>query len=935
MLPSTAPQDYARGSLSYDRRPSQQPPPSGFYGSQRPVIELPRPLEPRPTSHHHHPLSETPSARNHHDAFKAPNATASEYRGPRQSLPGLRDILTPQSAPSHAPAHPPTWPPHSSAAPLPPPPERDYRRSELHPPFAGPGPARSGPPPYHIELPIMQANAPLRHPSQSVPVSPFTAYPDSRDYVDAHHASYLPPNNAPSPYTPTSEDGPYRSVQLGGEGPQGMPIAPGTAENQKKYLGVKEVPGEGSFHMYEGGFRIPTHVDGEQVNPAWGLTKANKPRKRLALACLDCREKKIKCEPGANSCLQCEKAKRPCRRAPMQPSQQDATSPSSWQNSAGSPIRKDFAGPTPQSAHEVDQETANKRRSREEPSPSEAPFKKHRSTSPIAVAGSISAGDTRGQGATAQPSIHALAGKPRKSLDWEEDPYIVDPEVAEHLASLYFIHVGNSTVCMFPQGIFFHWMRTCADKCQNERMVLYAILALGSLFAESTFSGYGKRCAQIAKDAVADQTGNHHMSAVQARLLVGLYYFAKGSYDAAWDLNGAAMRACASTMLRYNTEAGCTDGRSARSLGRNEYLLNSHQLAECKRRTFWSAFMMELYDDSVSCSVTLQDVFLRLPCADDVFEQGLKSEAPYYNNDIIDPTSTILTPASPVSPLARLVLLVAIWSDVRSFTNRAVHRPDSSYREAYEAQYMETNTRLGTWSARLPDHLIYSEANLERSVLGGYAGVFITMHTLYHFILVRLNRYVRVAQMSEHMPRNIRRAHHHAQGLLSIISSVRELKRKVAEQVGNRHLESVPVTSFVGYATISAIDVVSAGGFDSELRPSQDLINGGLELLRELAGYWNSARDQLRESELRFYQIQNICSRPYKAKGGAWLGREWGMKDPLEKEFIKVGHDCIYAAEGGGDDGYSRSYFDALRDSVQEPRSPARSRIASEHGRIT
>lgn len=313
MLPSTGPQDYARGPPPYDRRMSHQPFSSGFYGSQRPVIELPRPLEPRPTSQHHHPLSDTPSARNHHDAFKAPGATASEYRGPRQSLPGLRDILTPQSAPSHASAHPPTWPPHSSA-PLPPPSERDFRRSELHPPLAGSGTARPGPPPYHIELPIMQANAPLRHPSQSVPVSPFTAYADSRDYVDAHHASYLPPNNAPSPYTPTSEDGPYRSVQLGGEGPQGMPIAPGAAENQKKYLGVKEVPGEGSFHMYEGGFRIPTHVDGEQVNPAWGLTKANKPRKRLALACLDCREKKIKCEPGANSCLQCEKAKRPCRR---------------------------------------------------------------------------------------------------------------------------------------------------------------------------------------------------------------------------------------------------------------------------------------------------------------------------------------------------------------------------------------------------------------------------------------------------------------------------------------------------------------------------------------------------------------------------------------------------------------------------------------------
>jgi hypothetical protein len=85
-------------------------------------------------------------------------------------------------------------------------------------------------------------------------------------------------------------------------------------ESSKKYIGIREIPGEGTFHLYEGGFRIPTHVDGETVNPAWGLTKANKPRKRLAMACLDCREKKIKCEPGAVSCLQCEKAKRTCRK---------------------------------------------------------------------------------------------------------------------------------------------------------------------------------------------------------------------------------------------------------------------------------------------------------------------------------------------------------------------------------------------------------------------------------------------------------------------------------------------------------------------------------------------------------------------------------------------------------------------------------------------
>ena len=54
-------------------------------------------------------------------------------------------------------------------------------------------------------------------------------------------------------------------------------------------------------------------IDGEAVNPSWGITKAGKPRKRLAQACLTCREKKIKCEPGYPKCHQCSKSQRVCR----------------------------------------------------------------------------------------------------------------------------------------------------------------------------------------------------------------------------------------------------------------------------------------------------------------------------------------------------------------------------------------------------------------------------------------------------------------------------------------------------------------------------------------------------------------------------------------------------------------------------------------------
>jgi hypothetical protein len=81
----------------------------------------------------------------------------------------------------------------------------------------------------------------------------------------------------------------------------------------ENYLGVQQVPGQGVFHTYRDGSWIPAGVDGEVDHPVWGLTKAGKARKRLALACFNCRARKTRCEPAQKGCLQCEKRGRSCR----------------------------------------------------------------------------------------------------------------------------------------------------------------------------------------------------------------------------------------------------------------------------------------------------------------------------------------------------------------------------------------------------------------------------------------------------------------------------------------------------------------------------------------------------------------------------------------------------------------------------------------------
>lgn len=82
---------------------------------------------------------------------------------------------------------------------------------------------------------------------------------------------------------------------------------------QPHVVDEKYIEGEGLCYVYADSSYCPKIIDGVPVNANWGITKAGKPRKRLAQACLTCREKKIKCHPNLPKCDQCQKSGRECR----------------------------------------------------------------------------------------------------------------------------------------------------------------------------------------------------------------------------------------------------------------------------------------------------------------------------------------------------------------------------------------------------------------------------------------------------------------------------------------------------------------------------------------------------------------------------------------------------------------------------------------------
>lgn len=145
-------------------------------------------------------------------------------------------------------------------------------------------------------------------------LQPYTSYPDPiRSTTQSNQPRPIAPLSSPITYYPQAPPA-YESSRspLSDRGSSGRDTAK-IVKPSARVVGERIIPGEGPCWVYEDGSTCKKVIDGETVNAQWGVTKAGKPRKRLAIACTTCREKKIKCDPGDPKCAQCEKYLRVCR----------------------------------------------------------------------------------------------------------------------------------------------------------------------------------------------------------------------------------------------------------------------------------------------------------------------------------------------------------------------------------------------------------------------------------------------------------------------------------------------------------------------------------------------------------------------------------------------------------------------------------------------
>lgn len=236
-----------------------------------------------------------------HPASRRGSGIAQEPNRPVQQLPSVSQLLTntPRSSPPSS-YYPPGAPFTRVPGPPPPPPSHPFRHdhSQISPTALYDRAPGFAPPAGHLP--------PLSHAVQAsgehTPPRPVTG-------------SNLTVQTQLSPLSYHGQIGTTKSLGEGSPSEiSGASTATGSVPPVRPHVvDEKYIEGEGLCYIYADGSYCPKNIDGVPVNANWGITKAGKPRKRLAQACRTCREKKIKCHPNLPKCDQCQKSGRDCR----------------------------------------------------------------------------------------------------------------------------------------------------------------------------------------------------------------------------------------------------------------------------------------------------------------------------------------------------------------------------------------------------------------------------------------------------------------------------------------------------------------------------------------------------------------------------------------------------------------------------------------------
>ena len=470
----------------------------------------------------------------------------------------------------------------------------------------------------------------------------------------------------------------------------------------------------------------------------------------------------------------------------------------------------------------------------------------------------------------------------------QADPYEIDREVTIDYIERFFTSVDKQVSSAIPKASFVPWVKTFRQKSLSDHMMIYAVMAVGSVFVEdSTSYSYVSVLSEVVQEGIAQCSDNLTFQLATTYLLSTLLAISQGEYNRAWNYCGSTMRTILG--LQFITEAGIHDGPKC---GAWESQFEITTLVECRRQVTWSTFIIECLNGCYTTpflTATWSDYDLCLPCTEKPFQlrepfelDTLKPlKAPDHNPKLADTHGDL-------KAFGHLIQIAAIFHEVANFSYHQRFRSTPADAKPFQPFHNQIETRLNIWKKSLHSSQKQSERTL----------CFFSLQILYHYTKLHLHRYIRHAALDPvDKALHVKAAYSHAYQILELVQYLNS-DEKTKSSLTNFRITS----SCIEYAITTGLDVLTGTGKFSDLINTgkiTSVIASGLEVLDDLARFSRSAQRQRDLVKRRLSIMLKVVTRR------SWDQRKaFYFKNPMFLRY-NLDQDIVY--------GVTRmEYFEAL-----------------------
>ncbi|EAW08160.1 putative C6 transcription factor [Aspergillus clavatus NRRL 1] len=602
--------------------------------------------------------------------------------------------------------------------------------------------------------------------------------------------------------------------------------------------------------------------NGAGGKPPWSemKTKAGKERKRLPLACIACRRKKIRCSGEKPACKHCSRSRIPCvykvttrkaaprtdymamldKRLKRMEDRVIKTIPKDETRDMAAIGRSVVRPPQPGQALK-----AQKKRSAEEAFAAEMD--------------EWARGDRR-----APQDTFPMRGEGKASdvtgLLTEGAEFLPSLEIQEHLAEVFFDCVYGQSYLLLHKPSF---MRRLKARTVPPVLIL-AVCAVSARFSTHPQINSdppflrGENWANPAAAIALSRHDEPSITILTVFLLLGLHEFGTCHGGRSWSFGGQALRMAYALQLHRELDY---DPLMNQSTGNGAQL--SFTDREIRRRTMWACVLMDRYNSSGSQRPPIgNEKFLQiqLPIKESSFQLEIPGPTEDLDGNIPNPVpedvGQLSNAKDNMGVSAYIIRAVMIWGRIVDYLNLGGKRKDEHPLWSSESGYMKLKRQIEEFSATLPNHLAFTFENLQIHAADKIANQFLFLHIIIHQNMLFLNQFAIPLSPGGRPPKDMPK---------SFLSNAGRAAVEAAHHISVLidRASAYPLTvPFAGYCAYSASTVHIWGIFSKNAQleaRSKENLRHTYRYLNKMKKYWGMFHYMVESAKDRYRQFADAA----------------------------------------------------------------------------